>query len=512
MKRCSFRNLTIFFFLIGVSLRLLHAQNLDSQVEHSLEFARQQLIRTVTELQDTSFYRIKIERQDTSFYRDANYPRSIQEDGRWRPREAGHWASGFLPGSLWDMYKWTSDPVWKELAEKWTAGLEDKKNKTGNHEVGFIIYRSFGRGYHLTGREDYKEVLLQAANSLVTRYDPEVGCIISWGGNWGSNNGTVITDGMMMLELLFWAVKNGGDPAWYDMAITHSLKTREENIRPDGSHIQCVVYNLYTGEIIRRYNKQGYAGSTTWSRGQAWGIYGFTMTYRETKDYRFLDIAKRMADYFIDNLPEDYVPYWDFQAPNIPNEEKDASAASIAASGLLELSTLVSEVESREKYLNAAFNILSSLCSPAYLAEGTDSRGILLHGVGNRMKDDPISGEVDVSLIYADHFFIEALLRYLEIESARDPVFPASVRIFQNYPNPFNSLTTIPYSVFINSEFVTLKVFDLLGREVEILVNEFHNPGMYFAHFDASALSSVTYFYQLQTGNFVKSKKMLFLR
>jgi unsaturated chondroitin disaccharide hydrolase len=217
---------------------------------------------------------------------------------------------------------------------------------------------------------------------------------------------------MMALEMVFWASKNGGDPSWYNKAVSQATKTMQNNVRPNGSVWQIVDYNPSTGGIFGKYNKQGYNDNTTWSRGQAWGICGFTIAYRETLDPNYLTTAKKIANYFIDHLPTDYVPYWDFNAPEHSDapQVRDSSAAAIAASGLLELSTFVSE-PSKGKYQNAAINILDSLSSPAYLAEGTSSMGILLHGTGNGNS----GGEVDTSLMYGDHFYIEALKRYEEL-------------------------------------------------------------------------------------------------
>jgi hypothetical protein len=368
----------------------LYAQNLDSLAVHSLQFAQQQLAKTVSEVNDPT-----------------KFPRSTRDDGSWSTEKSGDWTSGFFPGCLWHMYDWTSAAQWKTWAQGWTAKMEDEKNDTGSHDVGFKILCSFGNGYRLTGTPAYKEVIIQGARSLARRFNPIIGCTRSW----NNRHFPVIIDNMMNLEILFWASKNGGDSAWYDMAVSHALKTRENHVRPDGSTFHVVDYNPSTGEIISRETHQGYSDSSSWARGQAWGLHGFTIAYRETGDARFLQTAQQLSDYFIDHLPPDHVPYWDFEAPNIPNEQKDASAAAIAASGLLELSALVTDGAARAKYENAAFDILASLSSPAYLAEGIPEgrdSSILLHGVGNR----PSNSEVDVSLIYADYYFLEALLRY----------------------------------------------------------------------------------------------------
>jgi len=366
-------------------------------------FIEQQLANTMNELTTNPMYANP----------DSNYPRSTGTDGKWLPYGIGtegyvHWAGGFIPGSLWYVYQHTSDPMWQQWAQSWTNKLNYERTRTKDHEAGFIVPRSFGLGYKITGNPNYKQAIIDSTTSLLTRYNPTVGCIKSW----NSYNFPVIVDGTIMLEMVFWASKNGGDPSWYNKAVSQATKTMQNNIRPNGSVWQIVDYNPSTGGILGKYNKQGYDDNTTWSRGQAWGIYGFTMIYRETLDTNFLQTAKRCADYFIDHLPTDYVPYWDFNAPEHSDalQVRDSSAAAIAASGLLELSTFVSE-PSKGEYQNAAINILDSLSSPAYLAEGTNSMGILLHGTGNGKS----GGEVDTSLMYGDHFYIEALKRYEEL-------------------------------------------------------------------------------------------------
>jgi unsaturated chondroitin disaccharide hydrolase len=343
------------------------------------------------------------------------YPRIGLSNGEWQTTKAENWTSGFFASSLWYLYEVMPDEDTKVLAEKWTVELSEQKNNVLHpaigHDIGFIIYNTFGHGYRLTGNQSYKEVVLQASNSLASLFNPQVGCIRSW--TWGKDRWDfpVIIDNMMNLEMLFWAAKNGGERTWSDLAVSHALKTMENHVRPDGSTYQIVDYNSATGEVIKRVKWQGYSVESTWSRGQAWGIYGFTVAYRETGDRRFLNTAQKLANYFIKNLPEDYIPYWDFQSPDIPNTNRDASAAAIAASSLLELSIHVSQPKDKEKYFQAAKNILISLCSPKYLTKGSNDSAILRHSVGSF----PHGGEVDVSLIYADYYFIEALLRYRQL-------------------------------------------------------------------------------------------------
>ncbi len=375
------------------------ADDFASVVAHSLDFAAQQLRNSIAQVGNPR-----------------KYPRSTLADGSWKTVDARVWTSGFFPGLLWYMYERTSDESWRTHAESWTAGLENQKFNTGTHDVGFIIFSSFGQGYRLTGNPANRDVLLQAAKSLATRFNPTVGCIQSWeSGPRGLF--PVIVDNVMNLEILFWGAKNGGPQSWYDMAVSHTLRTGKDHVREDGSTFHIVDYNPDTGAIIRQGANQGVSDESTWARGNAWGLYGFAMAYRETGTLTFLQTAERIADFFIANLPDDYVPYWDFNAPNIPDEPKEASAAAIAASGLLELSTLVTDAAAEAKYRQAAHNILASLSSPAYLAEGTNSSGILLHSNSNVTKRK----EVDVSLIHADHYFIEALLRFDPGSGGGDP-------------------------------------------------------------------------------------------
>jgi len=367
------------------------SQNLETLVPRALEFTKQQLKRSVAEIQDST-----------------KFARCTLENGSWKTTGARDWTSGFFPGALWYMYEYTKDPFFKSAAERWTAGVTEQQWNTGTHDVGFVIYNSFGNGNRLCPSESYKKVILQAARTLATRFNPTVGCIKSWDNRkWDY---PVIIDNMMNLELLFWAAENGGPKRLREIAIKHAETTMKNHFRRDGSTYHVIGYDTTTGGVKTRNTHQGYADESAWARGQAWAIYGFTMTYRFTKDARFLETAQRAADYFIKHLPSDYVPYWDFMAPEIPNEPRDVSAAAIASSALFELSKYAQEKPQQVTYRNAATKILTSLCSAPYLAEGTSSHAILNHAVGSK----PANSEVDVSMIYADYYFIEAMLRYLK--------------------------------------------------------------------------------------------------
>lgn len=367
-----------------------HAPALDSQAERCLRYSLLQMRRTAGEVGDSR-----------------RFPGAAPDGRAWKTADMYDWRSGFFAGCLWYGYEFSKDVAVKELAVKWTESLEPVKDFTGSHDVGFMMFCSYGNGYRLTGNPAYRQVLLRTAQSLAKRYNPRVGLIQSWNSNdrWRY---PVILDNMMNLELLFWAARNGGGPELRTIAETHALNTMKNHIRPDGSTFHVVDYDPRTGAVLARNTHQGYADSSTWSRGQAWGLYGFTMTFRETRNPKFLEAAVKIADYFIAHLPDDSIPFWDFQAPGIPNEPRDTSAAAIAASGLLELETLITDKKDRERYHRAALAILTSLCSPKYLTEGTGSSAVLRHATGSR----PHGMDVDASLIYGDYYFMEALMRY----------------------------------------------------------------------------------------------------
>jgi len=334
------------------------------------------------------------------------YPRSTSPDGTWRTVEIRDWTSGFFPGILWYMHELTGEKTFEQSARRWTEGLTPIQWYAGSHDVGFMVFCSFGNGYRLTHEESYKVVILQAARTLATRFNPTVGCIKSWNNpKWDF---PVIIDNMMNLELLFWASQNGGTQDMYAIAIRHAETTMRNHFRPDGSTYHVLDYDTGNGKVISRETHQGYADNSCWARGQAWALYGFTMSYRFTRDPRFLETARKAADYFLDHLPPDHVPYWDFNAPDIPNEPRDASAGAVAASGLLELCGFIDDAPARDRYLRRGIAILEALSAPPYLMAESSVPGILQHSVGSK----PGESEVDVSLIYGDYYFIESLLRH----------------------------------------------------------------------------------------------------
>lgn len=320
------------------------------------------------------------------------------------------WTSGFYPGTLLYLYEFSGDEALLREATGKLDILEKEKYNKGTHDLGFMLYCSFGNAWRLTGDERYKEIMLTGAESLISRYDPEVKCIRSWDHNGDKWKFPVIVDNMMNLEFLNWAARESGDSTYAGIALTHANTTIKNHFRPDYSSYHVVDYDPETGEVRNKHTHQGHAHESAWARGQAWGLYGYTMMYRDTKDEAYLNQAKGIADFLLDhpNLPEDEIPYWDFDAPDIPDTYRDASAGAIMASALLELSRFAQGDEA-ERYREAAEDMLRSLSAPPYKAEtGTNGGFLLAHSVGSL----PGDSEVDVPLTYADYYYIEALMRY----------------------------------------------------------------------------------------------------
>src|SRR5712675_204906 len=322
---------------------------------------------------------------------------------KWNLAAPSYWTSGFFPGELWIMYEKTLSSSWLSRAQAQTASMQSEDVNAPDHDIGFKILGSYGNSYRI-GRDPADMAVIQtAANAMATNlWRSGAGVIESW-PNYDSHI-TVIIDNMMNLELLLFAAQNGGDPVWRTMAISHAIKTMQNHIRPDGSTFHVVDYNT-DGTVFSKFTAQGAGANTTWSRGQAWALYGFTMVYRYTQDTRFLATAQQLADYFINNLPPDFVPYWDFSQSGIA--PRDSSAAAIAAAGLLELSKYVTLPADSTRYRSAALNIQSSLSSPAYLGDRVATDGILLHGTANL----PGNSGVDTSLIYGDYYFLQGCYR-----------------------------------------------------------------------------------------------------
>ncbi|MES2279285.1 MAG: glycoside hydrolase family 88 protein [Bacteroidota bacterium] len=331
-------------------------------------------------------------------------PRSL-EKGELVLIPSKDWCSGFFPGELWYLYQYTKNPKWMAEAKAYTANIEQEKTNGGTHDMGFKVYTSVGNGYKLTKDAHYKEVLLEAAKTLSTRFNPTVGCIKSWDNrkNWKF---PVIIDNMLNLELLFEATKLSGDSSFYKIAVSHANTTMKNHFRDDYSSFHVIDYDPETGKVLHKQTHQGYADGSAWARGQAWGLYGYTMCYRETKNKAYLKQAENITKFIFSNpnLPKDLVPYWDYNDPAIPNVSRDASAAAVTASALYELSMYSAN---GKKYKALANTIVKNL-TDHYQSKPGESKGfILLHSTGNK----PANGEIDAPISYADYYYLEALLR-----------------------------------------------------------------------------------------------------
>lgn len=329
------------------------------------------------------------------------------------------WRSGFFPGSVWYLYELTGDTTLLPLARKYTEAIGEAQHLTWHHDIGFIIYCSFGNALRLQPQESDKDVIIQAARSLCTRFREHPQVIQSWdvkGNSWQSERGwecPVIIDNMMNLELLFAATRLSGDSTYYHVATAHADRTLKEHFRPDGSCYHVIDYSIEDGSVRHRQTAQGYAHESAWARGQAWAIYGYTMCYRETGNKAYLDQALKTYAFMKNHphMPADFVPYWDMDAPNIPNEPRDASSASVIASALYELSTY--PIENAQSYKEDADRIMQSLASADYTAPlGENGRFVLMHSVGSI----PHNSEIDVPLNYADYYYLEALQRKQNLE------------------------------------------------------------------------------------------------
>ena len=332
------------------------------------------------------------------------------------------WVSGFFAGTLWYMYELTGEEYWAEHARKHTEILDSIQYLKWHHDVGFMIYDSYGNGLRLKNIDGYRDVIVNTAKSLSTRFRPGAGVIQSWNVDrgWQSQRGwecPVIIDNMMNLELLFKATEFTGDSTYAKIAISHADQTMKNHYRPDYSTYHVVDYDPETGEVRGRCTAQGYADESAWARGQAWSLYGYTVMYRFTGDAKYLERAEKVAEFLFNNpnMPEDLVPYWDFDCPDIPDTPRDASSAAVIASALYELYSYTDNALYKEK----ADKMIESLSTPAYrAAQGTNGGFILMHSVGSI----PHGSNIDVPLNYADYYFLEALVRKGNIEKGIAPV------------------------------------------------------------------------------------------
>lgn len=372
------------------------------QVDKELVYCDNQVHRTLSELNNVKMM-----------------PRNIMDSlNHWKlvPVEINEWTVGFWPGILWYNYENTHRSNDADAATYYTSLLEPlTKLPAYDHDLGFQIFCSYGNGYRLTGDEKYKQIVLNAADILATLFNPKIGTILSWprevaSGRFAPFN--TIMDNMINLEILYWAAKNGGDKKLAEIATKHAETTMKYHFREDGGCYHVALYNPENGEFIKGVTHQGYSDSSLWARGQAWAIYGYTFVYRETGDKKFLRFAEKVTDLYLSRLPKgEYVPFWDFDDPAIPKAPKDASAAAVVASALLELSQLEDNSSKAQEYKAAATNTLIELSSDKYQSRELKP-SFLLHSTGHW----PNKSEIDASINYADYYYIEALIRYKKVQ------------------------------------------------------------------------------------------------
>ena len=333
-------------------------------------------------------------------------PRTV-ENGVFKMVVSRDWTSGFFPAELWYFYEYTKDKKWLSLAKKYTEDIKKEQFNRGTHDLGFMIYCPFGNGYKLTKDTAYKSVIIQAAKSLSTRFNAKAGVIKSWDHNGDKWKYPVIIDNMMNLELLFEASKFTGDQSFAKIAVKHANTTMKNHFRPDFSSWHVIDYDTLSGNVRNKLTAQGYSNESAWARGQAWGLYGYTLCYRYTKNAAYLAQADGIAGFILNSkiTPADGVPYWDYNDPAIPTTSRDASAAAITASALYELAKYS---KLGAKYKAAADKILASLSTKYTSAPGATYGFLLEHSTGHR----PAKSEIDVPINYADYYYIEALLRY----------------------------------------------------------------------------------------------------
>ena len=381
----------LLFSLLVVLVSCSKQESMDEMIDRVFYVAEQQYIEMDTRLDNKTM------------------PQSIARDSTFKPSTIYWWCSGFYPGSLWYIYEYTQSDAVKLLAEKNTLKLDSIQYVTHDHDVGFQLNCSYGNGLRLTGNEDYRKVLYQGAKSLATRFNPLTGVIRSWDfvpktRDWKY---PVIIDNMMNLELLMFASNTFGNDSLGYIARTHADTTMKNHFRDDYSSYHLVDYDPADGHVRNRQTVQGYADESSWGRGQAWALYGYTMMYRMTKDRKYLTQAECVGNMLLSRLPADGIPYWDFDAPDMIKQPKDASAAAITASALIELSELEDTPSLASRYLNAAVRMLEELSSERYQCRDAKP-AFLMHSTGNH----PGGYEIDASINYADYYYLQALLKY----------------------------------------------------------------------------------------------------
>ena len=408
IRRILFCMATVAISQISMAQKVQTAAQVPTlDIDKQLQYCHKQVKRALAELQQ----------KDGSLDYTME-PRNILKGDKqkgWNCRKATpeEWCDGFWPGILWMDYQNSRDEAVRKAAEGYTESLKGIAYRPCyDHDIGFLMFCSYGKGYEVNHSQAYKDVILASADSLATLFNPIVGTILSWPRevkprNWPHNT---IMDNMMNLDMMFWAAKNGGNKLLYDLAVTHAKTTMQNHFRPDGSCYHVAVYDTINGDLIKGVTHQGYADHSMWARGQSWAIYGYTMVYRYTHNKVFLDFAQKVTDIYIKRLKEtsdDLVPLWDMDDPRgvKGGAPKDASAACVVADALLELQQYVGG-EKGEEYKQFVLQSLAQLSTDRYQS-GKKNVAFLMHSTGHH----PAGSEIDASIIYADYYYLEALMR-----------------------------------------------------------------------------------------------------
>jgi unsaturated chondroitin disaccharide hydrolase len=380
----------------------------------------------VSDAEQLAVYQLK---KAASIYNIHQNPRSINADGSVRLVTIRDWTNGFFPGSLWYGYELSQEPDLAADARRFTLALDSVQHITNTHDLGFMLYCSYGNAYRLTADSTYLPVLRQGAKHLYARYNPHVGAIRSW--DFGPWEFPVIIDNMMNLEFLFWASQQFHVASYFEAANQHAKTTLRHHFRPNSSSYHLINYDATSGKVISKETHQGLTHESSWARGQAWGLYGYVMAYENTKEPLFLKQAEKIAKFIMQHprMPDDKIPAWDFDVHNALEKQgapRDVSAAAVIASALLQLSK---QAPNGQLYMRYAEDILRTLCSEKYLSKKDENAYFILkHSVGAFL----YNSEIDTPINYADYYFLEALVRYKALINNK----LASIKTLDNGLNP----------------------------------------------------------------------------
>ncbi|GMQ60931.1 glycoside hydrolase family 88 protein [Vallitalea maricola] len=336
-------------------------------------------------------------------------------DNFYAPNDNISWTSGFWTGQIWMAYEITGDEKYKKAAEiQVDSFLHRIENKieTNNHDMGFLYSLSCVAAYKLTGNKNAKKAAILAADNLISRYREDGKFIQAWGNVGADDNYRLIIDCLLNLPLLYWTSDVTGDDKYAKIAKQHIDTSLKVIMRDDCSTYHTFYFEQGTGKPLYGETRQGYSNDSSWSRGQAWGVYGTALSYMYTKNPEYIEKFYKITDFFIENLPNDLVPYWDFKFTDVSDEPKDSSAAAIAVCGMLEMSKYLNEEKSKY-YKEIALKILKSLIDNYAVSDPKISNGQLLHGVYARKSPyNPCRNRnVDECNTWGDYYYMEALIR-----------------------------------------------------------------------------------------------------